>query len=102
MREVEAKQSRTCLRCGLSCANAAPHIPVSTGPGDYGIRWRSRSKRRSKSTSRHRSKSRNKSKSGQEPFPVRGEFITLGQLLKAAGAIDSGGAARPFLAENPV
>ncbi|HET7615654.1 MAG TPA: S4 domain-containing protein YaaA [Bacillales bacterium] len=30
------------------------------------------------------------------------DFITLGQLLKHAGIIDSGGAAKPFLAENRV
>ncbi|MCI1986202.1 S4 domain-containing protein YaaA [Lacticaseibacillus baoqingensis] len=30
------------------------------------------------------------------------EYITLGQLLKDAGVIDSGGAAKWFLAENRV
>jgi ribosome-associated protein YbcJ (S4-like RNA binding protein) len=33
---------------------------------------------------------------------VRDEFITLGQLLKAVGAIGSGGEARAYLAEKPV
>lgn len=33
---------------------------------------------------------------------IRGEMIRLGQLLKVAGVIDSGGEARPFLAATPV
>ena len=32
---------------------------------------------------------------------IRGETIRLGQLLKLAGAIDSGGEARALLAEQP-
>ena len=35
-------------------------------------------------------------------FAVRGDHITLGQLLKLAGAIDSGGEARPYLEAHPV
>ncbi|PTL37707.1 S4 domain-containing protein YaaA [Alkalicoccus saliphilus] len=33
---------------------------------------------------------------------VRGEYITLGQALKEAAIIPSGGAAKPFLQEFPV
>ena len=33
---------------------------------------------------------------------IRGEMIRLGQLLKVAGVIDSGGEARAFLADAPV
>ncbi|WP_147802521.1 S4 domain-containing protein YaaA [Alkalicoccus halolimnae] len=33
---------------------------------------------------------------------VRGEYITLGQALKEAAIIPSGGAAKPFLQEYPV
>ena len=33
---------------------------------------------------------------------IRGEMIRLGQLLKLAGVIDSGGEARAYLAANPV
>lgn len=33
---------------------------------------------------------------------IRGEFITLGQLLKLAGLISSGGDARDYLAESQV
>ena len=32
---------------------------------------------------------------------VQGDHITLGQLLKAAGVIETGGHARAFLAQNP-
>ena len=35
-------------------------------------------------------------------FEVWGEFITLGQLLKAAGVVDSGGEVRYFLESQPV
>jgi ribosome-associated protein len=35
-------------------------------------------------------------------FPVRGEVIRLGQLLKVAGVVDTGGEVRAFLAEHPV
>ena len=34
--------------------------------------------------------------------PVRGGQIALGQLLKLAGAVESGGAARAFLASGQV
>ncbi|MCI1894048.1 MAG: S4 domain-containing protein YaaA [Lactobacillus sp.] len=34
--------------------------------------------------------------------PITTAFITLGQLLKDAGVIDSGGAAKHFLRENRV
>lgn len=37
-----------------------------------------------------------------EEITVRGEYITLGQALKEAGVIPSGGAAKPFLAEYKV
>ncbi|NJP38846.1 S4 domain-containing protein YaaA [Alkalicoccus luteus] len=37
-----------------------------------------------------------------EDITVRGEFITLGQALKEAAVISSGGEAKPFLAEVPV
>lgn len=33
---------------------------------------------------------------------IDSEYITLGQLLKMVGAIDSGGMARPFLQMNTV
>lgn len=33
---------------------------------------------------------------------IRGEMIRLGQLLKLAGVVDSGGEAREFLASSPV
>jgi len=35
-------------------------------------------------------------------FPLRGEFITLDRLLKAAGLADSGGAAKAMVAEGRV
>ena len=35
-----------------------------------------------------------------ESIYLRGEFITLGQLMKVAGLIDSGGSARSFLEAN--
>lgn len=35
-------------------------------------------------------------------FVVRGDHVTLGQLLKLVGAIDAGGGARAFLAEGRV
>ena len=35
-------------------------------------------------------------------FVVRGDHITLGQLLHAAGVIGSGGDAKRYLAETPV
>ena len=34
--------------------------------------------------------------------PVHGDYITLGQLLKVAGIIDNGGAAKFYLAETVV
>lgn len=37
-----------------------------------------------------------------EEITVRGEYITLGQALKEAAIIPSGGAAKPFLAEYKV
>ncbi|HET7627721.1 MAG TPA: S4 domain-containing protein YaaA [Bacillales bacterium] len=37
-----------------------------------------------------------------QQITLSGEYITLGQFLKHAGIIDSGGAAKPFLAENDV
>ncbi|SDN95952.1 ribosome-associated protein [Alkalicoccus daliensis] len=37
-----------------------------------------------------------------EEITLQGEFITLGQALKEAGIIPSGGAAKPFLAEYEV
>ena len=36
------------------------------------------------------------------PFSIKGEYITLGQLLKAANAIGSGGEVRHFLHTTPV
>ena len=33
---------------------------------------------------------------------IRGEMIRLGQLLKLAGVVGSGGEIKPFLAENPI
>ena len=33
---------------------------------------------------------------------IRGDMIRLGQLLKLAGVIDSGGEVKTFLAEQPV
>ncbi len=35
-------------------------------------------------------------------FTLRTEFITLGQLAKAAGIVQDGAEAKQFLAENPV
>ncbi|MCA1595034.1 MAG: RNA-binding S4 domain-containing protein, partial [Chloroflexi bacterium] len=35
-------------------------------------------------------------------FEVWGEHITLGQLLKVAGVVDSGGEVRYYLAGRPV
>ncbi|MCC6728277.1 MAG: RNA-binding S4 domain-containing protein [Chthonomonadales bacterium] len=35
-------------------------------------------------------------------FAVRGDHVTLGQLLKLVGVIDAGGGARAFLAEGGV
>lgn len=35
-------------------------------------------------------------------FTIKGEYITLGQLLKAVDLINSGGQAKYFLAENKV
>jgi ribosome-associated protein len=37
-----------------------------------------------------------------EPFIVRGDYITLGQLLKVVGAIGSGGEARDYLETGAV
>lgn len=37
-----------------------------------------------------------------EVVVIRGEFITLGQLLKVVGEIDWGGGAKTYLAENDV
>jgi ribosome-associated protein len=37
-----------------------------------------------------------------QEIALRSEHITLGQLLKLAGIIDSGGEARAFLEETPV
>lgn len=38
----------------------------------------------------------------EQRFTVRGEYITLGQLLKAAGAAGTGGEAKALLAEGSV
>src|ERR1043166_4241685 len=38
----------------------------------------------------------------EQLIAVQGVFITLGQLLKVAGIIDSGGAAKFYLSETPV
>ena len=38
----------------------------------------------------------------EQQIAVQGEYITLGQLLKAAGVLDSGGAAKYYLAETVV
>lgn len=35
-------------------------------------------------------------------MPIRGDMIRLGQLLKLAGVVESGGGLREFLAEVPV
>jgi ribosome-associated protein len=37
-----------------------------------------------------------------EPVAIAGETIRLGQLLKLAGVVDSGGDARALLAAEPV
>ena len=37
-----------------------------------------------------------------QEIEVRGEFITLGQLLKLAGAADTGGDVKVYLAEHEV
>ncbi len=37
-----------------------------------------------------------------EPIPIQGETIRLGQLLKLAGLVDSGGEARALLSVEPV
>lgn len=37
-----------------------------------------------------------------ETFYLRGEYITLGQLLKVAGLVESGGQAKVFLSEETV
>ncbi|HET7580544.1 MAG TPA: S4 domain-containing protein YaaA [Bacillales bacterium] len=37
-----------------------------------------------------------------ETIHITTEYITLGQLLKHAGIIDTGGAVKPFLAEYEV
>lgn len=37
-----------------------------------------------------------------ETIPVRGDYITLGQLLKLAGLIGTGGETKTFLAETPI
>jgi ribosome-associated protein len=34
-------------------------------------------------------------------IPIRGETITLGQLLKLAGVVDSGSEVKPLLAAEP-
>ena len=41
-------------------------------------------------------------KQQEQQIPVQGEFITLGQLLKTAGIIETGGAAKYYLAETAV
>jgi ribosome-associated protein len=35
-------------------------------------------------------------------IPIRGDTIRLGQLLKLAGVVESGGELREFLAESPI
>jgi ribosome-associated protein len=35
-------------------------------------------------------------------FPIKGEMIRLGQLLKAADVVDSGAEVKDFLAEVPI
>ncbi len=40
--------------------------------------------------------------SGETAFEVRGEYITLGQLLKMIGAIGTGGEAKYYLSANPI
>ena len=35
-------------------------------------------------------------------IPITGEMIRLGQLLKLAGVVGSGGEIKPFLAENAI
>lgn len=35
-------------------------------------------------------------------IPITGEMIRLGQLLKLAGVVGSGGEIKTFLAENPI
>ena len=37
-----------------------------------------------------------------DEIPVRGDTIRLGQLLKLAGLVESGGEARAFLADHDV
>ncbi|HEX6922989.1 MAG TPA: S4 domain-containing protein YaaA [Bacillales bacterium] len=37
-----------------------------------------------------------------EKINITTEYITLGQLLKLAGAVDTGGAVKPYLAENEI
>lgn len=38
----------------------------------------------------------------EQIFPIQGEYITLGQLLKIAGVIGTGGEAKLYLAETVV
>ncbi|PKK87002.1 MAG: S4 domain-containing protein YaaA [Tenericutes bacterium HGW-Tenericutes-8] len=35
-------------------------------------------------------------------FKINGEFITLGQFVKAAGLVSSGGMVKPFLEDNKI
>ena len=44
----------------------------------------------------------NEENAGETTFGVRGEYITLGQLLKMIGAISTGGEAKYFLTGNSV
>ncbi|HEX7063967.1 MAG TPA: S4 domain-containing protein YaaA [Bacillales bacterium] len=37
-----------------------------------------------------------------ETIEITTEYITLGQLLKLSGVVDTGGAVKPFLAEHDV
>lgn len=37
-----------------------------------------------------------------ESIAIKTEYIALGQFLKLAGCIDTGGQAKPFLAENEI
>lgn len=37
-----------------------------------------------------------------KPIAIKTEYIALGQFLKLAGCIDTGGQAKPFLAEHEI
>ncbi len=47
----------------------------------------------------HRRSTRPQKQVPEQQVPVRGEFITLGQLLKVAGVIGNGGEAKFYLAD---